>query len=241
MSSKDLSVIFPIYNEEKTIKNTLLEWKKSLDQLSINYEMIIAEDGSTDGTKKILFSLIRKNKKKFITNIIKEKRGYSEAVISSGLIAKGKFILSVDSDGQCDPKDFIKFWKKRNLLNNTVIIGNRVNRKDFIMRFLMSKSFFIIHKILFPSKIKDPSCPYIFSHKKNFVNITRKISFMIEGFWWGFVAVCLKKKIKIYQVNINHRVRLEGQTNVFHLNKIPQIALRNIYGLIKIRFSKVNY
>ena len=52
MSIKKLSVIFPIYNEQKTIKKTLIEWKNLLDKLSINYEMIIAEDGSTDNTKE---------------------------------------------------------------------------------------------------------------------------------------------------------------------------------------------
>ena len=45
-------MIFPIYNEETTIKKTLIEWKNELNKLSINYEIIIAEDGS--GTRKIL-------------------------------------------------------------------------------------------------------------------------------------------------------------------------------------------
>jgi hypothetical protein len=63
---------------------------------------------------------------------------------------------------------------------------------------------------------------------------------MVEGFWWGFIAICLKKNISIYQVKINHRLRLSGQTNVFHLNKIPLIALRNIYGLIKLKFLRIN-
>ena len=59
MPSKDLSVIFPIYNEEETIEKTLLEWKKTLDSLKINYELILAEDGSTDNTKKILQNAIK--------------------------------------------------------------------------------------------------------------------------------------------------------------------------------------
>ena len=47
--------------------------------------------------------------------------------------------------------------------------------------------------------------------------------------------------IKIYQININHRKRISGKTNVFHLNKIPLIALRNIFGLIKLRFMNIIY
>jgi hypothetical protein len=104
----------------------------------------------------------------------------------------------------------------------------------------MSKFFLILHRVLFFSRVKDPSCPYILSKNEFFVKINPYLKFMVEGFWWGFVAICLKKNIQIYQVKINHRLRLSGQTNVFHLNKIPSIALRNIYGLIKLRFLKIN-
>ena len=240
MISKELSVIFPIYNEQETIKETLLEWRNTLDKLQINYEIILAEDGSTDNTKDILKDLLINNRDLFVSNIEDKKRGYANAIRSSVKIAKGKYILNVDSDGQCDPKDFINFWEIRGHLENGIIIGHRYNRKDSLQRLLMSKFFLILHRILFFSKVKDPSCPYILSKNEFFVTINPYLKFMVEGFWWGFIAICLKKNIQIYQVKINHRLRLSGQTNVFHLNKIPSIALRNIYGLIKLRFLKIN-
>ena len=240
MITKELSVIFPIYNEQETIKETLLEWRDTLDKLQIKYEIILAEDGSTDNTKNILNNLLINNGDLFVSNIEDQKRGYANAIRSSIKIAKGKYILNVDSDGQCDPKDFINFWKKRDLLENGIIIGHRFNRKDSLQRLLMSKFFLVLHRILFFSKVKDPSCPYILSKNEFFVEINSYLKFMVEGFWWGFIAICLKKNIQIYQIKINHRLRLSGQTNVFHLNKIPLIALRNIYGLIKLKFLKVN-
>lgn len=240
MISKELSVIFPIYNEQETIKETLLEWRDTLDKLQIKYEIILAEDGSTDNTKNILNDLLINNGDLFVSNIEDKKRGYADAIRSSIKIAKGKYILNVDSDGQCDPKDFINFWSERYLLENGIIIGHRFNRKDSLQRLLMSKFFLILHRILFFSKVKDPSCPYILSKNEFFVEINSYLKFMVEGFWWGFIAICIKKNIQIYQVKINHRLRLSGQTNVFHLNKIPSIALRNIYGLIKLKFLKIN-
>ncbi len=241
MRTKKLSIIFPIYNEEKTIKKTLIEWKKTLDKLSINYEMIIAEDGSTDKTKDVLNKLLIKNKKKFVSNIKNKKRGYANAIRSSVKIAKGTYILSVDSDGQCDPKDFIKFWNKRFLLNKSIIIGHRFKRNDTKQRLIMSKFFLLLHRILFFSDVNDPSCPYIFCKTSFFKKINPYLKFMVEGFWWGFIAICLKKNIKIYQIKINHRIRISGKTNVFHLNKIPLIAWRNILGLIKLRFMNIIY
>tara|TARA_Y100000992_G_C21251843_1_gene486284 strand:+ start:242 stop:979 length:738 start_codon:yes stop_codon:yes gene_type:complete len=233
---KELSVVFPIYNEEETIEQTLLEWKNTLDNLKINYELILAEDGSTDKTKEILNKLLLKYKDVFVSNIDDKKRGYSNAIISSINLAIGDCILFLDSDGQVDSEDFVKFWKKKHLLEDGILIGNRVERKDNLQRFLMSKAFLILHRILFFSDIKDPSCPYILC-KKNFAQkINPYLKFMIEGCWWGFTAICIKKKMQINQIDINHRLRKKGKTNVFLLHKIPSIALRNIYGLLKLRF-----
>jgi len=235
----ELSVVFPIYNEEETIEQTLLEWKSTLDRMKIKYEMILAEDGSTDKTKKILQNLLSIHKNEFVSNMDDKKRGYSNAIISSISLANGKYILFLDSDGQVDSKDFINFWQKRNLTENGILIGNREDRKDNFQRYIMSKAFLILHRILFFSKIKDPSCPYIFC-KTNFAQkISPYLKFMVEGCWWGFTAICIKKNMSIEQININHRLRKSGKTNVFLLNKIPAIALRNIYGLLKLRFSSI--
>ena len=203
--------------------------------------MIIAEDGSTDNTKNVLKKILIKNKTKFVSNIKYKKRGYANAIRSSIKIAKGRYILCVDSDGQCDPKDFIKFWKKRFLLKNSVIIGHRFKRNDTKQRLIMSKFFLLFHRLLFFSNIKDPSCPYIFCKTSFFKKINPYLKFMIEGFWWGFIAICIKKNVKIYQIKINHRKRVSGKTNVFLLKKIPSIALRNILGLIKLRLISINY
>ena len=88
MISKELSVIFPIYNEQETIKKTLLEWKDTLDKLQIKYEIILAEDGSTDNTKDILKNLLINNEDLFISNIEDKKRGYANAIRSSVKIEK---------------------------------------------------------------------------------------------------------------------------------------------------------
>lgn len=240
MTSKELSVIFPIYNEEETIEKTLLEWKNTLDNLQINYEIILAEDGSTDNTKQILYKILSKYKNIFVSNIDDKKRGYSNAIRSSIDLAKGDYILCLDSDGQVDSEDFIKFWSQKYLLNNGIIIGNRVDRKDSLQRLLMSKAFLILHRILFFSDIKDPSCPYILCEKKFAQQINPYLRFMVEGCWWGFTAICIKKKMQVNQININHRLRISGKTNVFLLHKIPSIVLRNIFGLIKLKFLNID-
>ena len=236
MNEKKLSIVLPIYNEEKSIKKTILEWKNELDLLKIDYEIILAEDGSDDNTKNILFELINDDKNKiYLNNIVEKKRGYAGAIISSVKIANGEFILYADSDGQCSPKDFINFWNKKEFISEGIIIGNRKTRADTLFRLIMSKSFKIIHRILFYSKVKDPSCPYVLCRKKTFLELEKYLIYMVEGFGWGFVAACIKTKKNILEIDIDHKKRNEGKTNVFHLNEIPSIAIRNTIGLLRIK------
>ncbi len=236
MNEKKLSIVLPIYNEEKSIKKTILEWKNELDLLKIDYEIILAEDGSHDNTKNILFELINNdNNNIYLNNIVEKKRGYAGAIISSVKIANGEFVLYADSDGQCNPKDFINFWNKKEFISEGIIIGNRKTRSDTLFRLIMSKSFKIIHRILFYSKVKDPSCPYVLCRKKTFLELEKYLIYMVEGFWWGFVAAFIKTKKKILEIDIDHKKRSEGKTNVFHLNEIPSIAIRNIIGLFRIK------
>ena len=232
----EVSICLPIYNEAKSIKFVLQEWTKILERLKVRYNIICSEDGSNDGTKQILNSLSKKNKK-IINNSSIFKRGYGKAVISGIEKSKSKYIVCIDSDGQCDPGDFLKFWKKRNQNSKFIIIGNRTNRKDGYFRNFISFIFKIFHKILFKHNVTDPSCPYILFQRKHFNLLKKKLVFMKEGFWWGFIAIASQKNFSIKEVKINHRYRIYGKTNVYKLHKIPSIAFRNAFGLIKIKIT----
>lgn len=237
IETQDISICLPIFNEAKSIKSVIDEWLNVMNKLSLDFKIICSEDGSTDNTKKILLEIIKQNPK-IINNISGEKRGYTKAVISGIEKADTKYILCIDSDGQCDPADFENFWRNKEKLNeNYFLIGNRFDRKDGFFRFLISKSFKLYHKILFPNSLKDPSCPYVFFKKKSFNLINEKLHYTQEGFWWGFVGCCLLKKINFFEININHRKRIDGETNVYKFNKIPMIAIRNAIGLFKLRFG----
>ena len=98
----ELAVNFPIHNEEKSISKVLNEWILELNQLKIDYCLVLSEDGSRDKTKSILSKFIIDNKR-IVDNIVEKKRGYTGAVTSGIKIADAKYILCIDSDGLCDP------------------------------------------------------------------------------------------------------------------------------------------
>ncbi len=228
-----LNIILPVFNEKNSIEKVLQEWKKELDKEKISYKFIICEDGSTDGTKGLLLKLFKKYP--LTLNQKEKRRGYGGAVIDGIKEAKSEYILCVDSDGQCDPKDFSKFWKRKN--NAKVLIGWRTKRADNLQRKIFSKTFMLGFKLLFPNKIHDPSAPFVLFKKEIIKPYLNYLNFLKEGFWWGFIGTCIKNKLSIIEIPINHRERIDGNTQVYHLKKIPSIAFNNFIGLIKLRIA----
>ncbi|HUQ85577.1 MAG TPA: glycosyltransferase family 2 protein [Candidatus Limnocylindrales bacterium] len=226
-----LNIILPVYNEKDTIETVLKEWQQMLKQQKLSFSFVICEDGSTDGTKELL----KKLGKKFpiILSQKQKRRGYGGAVIDGIVAAKSEYILCIDSDGQCDPKDFTKFWDKKH--KAPILIGHRTNRADPLQRKLFSKAFKQLFTFLFPNNIHDPSAPFVLFKKATVHPHIPYLRFLKEGFWWGFIGMCVKKNIAVHELPINHRERLNGSTQVYKSNKIFDIALRNILGLYKLR------
>ena len=206
-----ISVVFPVHNEEKNIKKLIQEWHLTLNKSNVDHEFILVEDGSKDATKKIIKELETSYP---ITNLSQdERRGYSKAVVDGIFSSKKKFILCTDSDNQIKVDSLIKNLNKMPT-EDQFLIGFR-NR----------------------SKLKDPSCPFVIGLNETFKKLNKeKLLFMKEGFWWGFVGVCIEQKFKIYEVPIEHFRRDAGEAG-YKLRNLIGIIIRNVKGLIKIKVN----
>lgn len=230
----DLSVILPVHNEVNSLAKILSDWQKEIDRLRISYEFVVSEDGSTDGTKELLTEL----RKTYPIRLCQEeaRRGYGKAVIDGINLAGSRYILCIDSDGQCNPGNFASFWNNRDAAD--VLIGWRTNRQDVLIRKLYSGLFKRVFNLLFRNHLHDPSAPFVLFKKQRVSQLISYLQFLQEGFWWGFIGACLKKNLTIREIPIEHLVRSSGGTRVFVFSKIPQIAGRNILGLFKLRLAK---
>jgi len=231
-----ISIVFPVYNEEDNLKSLINEWYEKLNKaLSNNFEFVIVEDGSTDKTKEIINEL---EKIYPIVNLSQiERRGYTKAVLDGIKSSNGEYILCTDSDNQIKVSSLIE-----NLNNlpeeKEFLFGFRNPRKDPFNRLLYSKIFKFYHDLIFNSKLKDPSCPFVLGEKKLYMTLPfEELSKMKEGFWWGFVGVCINKQIKFKEVPIEHFKRKEGEAG-YKLKNLPGIILRNFIGLLKIKLNK---
>jgi glycosyltransferase involved in cell wall biosynthesis len=100
----DLSVVIPVYNEEESLKPLIQEVHSALDPLGKSYEIIVVDDGSTDGTYPILKSLYRTEPR---IKALRLRRNFGQtAAVAAGLAhAQGDIIVTMDGDGQNDPQD----------------------------------------------------------------------------------------------------------------------------------------
>ncbi|HEY2988931.1 MAG TPA: glycosyltransferase family 2 protein [Candidatus Binatia bacterium] len=100
----DLSVVIPVYNEEESLGPLLQELRAALDGTGKSYEIVVVDDGSTDGTYPVLRQLYQRENH---LTAVKLKRNFGQtAAVAAGFAqAKGDIIIAMDGDGQNDPKD----------------------------------------------------------------------------------------------------------------------------------------
>jgi len=127
IDQKLLTIVVPVYNEEKTIKNVLLSLTKLREKIK-TIEIIVVNDGSKDNSLKIL----RENHNYYdvlINNF--QNKGKGSAVKNALEKANGKYIIFQDADLEYDPQDFIKFVNLINKFSPDLIIGSRFNYSDY--------------------------------------------------------------------------------------------------------------
>lgn len=227
----DLNVILPVYNERQTIRKIIAKWSIVLNKFNLAYQFLICEDGSTDGTNKLLEKLKKNYRISLISHI--DRLGYGKAIISGIRSAESKYILCVDSDGQYNPADFAKFWSNRDSAD--IIFGWTVRRSDPLHRLFFSSLFKFAFSLLFGLPVHDPSNPLTLFKKKTILPHLTYLTYLSEGFWWGFIGMCVKKKLSIIELPIQHRKRQHGTTSIFHLKTILPIGFKNLIGLIKLK------
>ena len=134
-NSKALSIVVPLYNERENVKPLYDALKAVLDRMSVDYEIILIDDGSTDGTAEELARLSSDPKIK----VIEFRRNFGQtAAFAAGFdYSRGDVIITMDGDLQNDPNDIPALFEMAGKYD--LVSGWRKNRKDaFVNRKLPS-------------------------------------------------------------------------------------------------------
>ena len=201
-----LSIIVPVYNEEKTVIDVLNKIKSNSSNL-FKYEIIVIDDGSTDQSRKLL----EDNKHlydKLLVNESNKGKGFS---VKKGLLnTSGTHIIFQDADLEYDPADFKKFEKIFSDFDADGIIGSRFiysnyTRSHNILNKIANTFLTFIFNLLYNSTFTDVYSCY-FAFKKDLLNINK---LRTEGFEQHAEILCkvIKKGSKFYEVPISYNGR----------------------------------
>lgn len=230
---RKLSVIIPVYNEEKTILKVINKVKKS-NTLNLTKEIIVIDDCSKDNTKNIL----KKIKEKQIKIFYHSKNMGKGSAIRTGLKnSTGDLVLIQDADLEYNPNEYSKLLKP--ILENKadVVYGTRLeaiqkNQKNMYKLHYFGNLFLtFLTNLLYGTKITDMETGYKLFKRKIIKGINlkaRRFDFEPE-----ITAKVLKKGIKIYELPINFTGRKfdEGKKITW------KDGLAAAYYLLKYRFS----
>lgn len=159
-----LSIIIPAYNEEERLPKTLNQVISFFNNKHVDHEIIVINDGSKDGTKKVIEDYAKKfSQVKLINNGINQGKGYS---VRAGVNqAQGDLILFSDADLSTPIEEYDKL-KSQLDAGFDIVIGSRRSKgadiriKQPLHRRFLGKSFGLLVQILAVKGIRDTQCGF---------------------------------------------------------------------------------
>lgn len=156
--SPTLSVVVPFYNEEESadfvcreIGDTLSAWE------GIDWEVIVVDDGSTDGTGRILDD-IASDIPCFTAVHLVPNSGQSAALDAGFRLARGEYVATLDGDGQNDPRDIPRLFEELTKRGVDMMCGVRQRRVDNIVRRISSRVANTVRNMVLEDGITDVGC-----------------------------------------------------------------------------------
>ena len=206
--NKKISIVIPVFNEEKNVPILYKRLKEVLDKLPYDYEIIFVNDGSTDKTGKILEEIAKEDKK---VKVIEFARNFGQtpAMVAGMDYATGDVIITMDGDLQNDPKDIPRLLEKIEE-GYDVVSGWRKNRKDAaVSRKLPSKIANWLIGRLTGVKIHDYGCT-LKAYRSDVIKNVR-----LYGELHRFIpalASTVTSVDKIIEIPVEHHPRIYGKS-----------------------------
>lgn len=224
-----VSIIFPMYNEREYIEETINKTKRIMDSMFIDYEIIVIDNNSTDGSLEKLIEFAKSdmkikvfqhNKVRKLGNVF--KMGFSNAT--------KEIIVCTDFDL---PYDLSILKDLLPLLSETDIIqGYRIGKRETILREVYTKAYNYLIRLIYNLKIRDANFNMKIFKRKILDNIELEsegpfiaAEFLIKAKYFGY---------KIKEIKVSHCPRKYGISKFCSLNTTLYTIFAILYEMIKL-------
>ena len=222
----EISVVVPVYNEEENLPILVPKLIKVLQDLQRAYEVIFVDDGSSDGSRRILREMVAPYPFLRILGF-KENRGLSAALIAGIREARGNTLVTLDSDLQNDPEDIPKLLGQ--LDRYDMATGWRQKREDPWLKRVSSRIGNTIRNRLSGEKIQDSACT-LRAFKKECI----KDIWVFNGMHRFLSTLVKMKGYRIIEVPVAHHQRKFGKSKYNIRNRM----VRSFIDLLVVRWMK---
>lgn len=199
-----LSVVIPVYNEESTIQEII----KRVLKMGLADEVIVVDDGSTDGTRDILSEMVSSVPQLHL--ILHEKNQGKGAAVRSGIdAAQSDLVLIQDADLEYDPRDYPKLLEPIEEGRADVVYGSRFlggpRRSTMFWHMVANRMLTFMTNVLYNSILSDMETGYKLFRREILADMplhARRFDFEPE-----VTAKLLKRRVRIFEVPITFNPR----------------------------------
>jgi dolichol-phosphate mannosyltransferase len=237
--------VIPAYNEAQALPRLLRNIQKKILIYQENIDILVFEDGSTDGTKEVLKNLQNSGEipqlKSFITP---DRKGYTLAVkdaINSLDPKEYPYLLFIDGDGQYYMKDVLNLISFRTAVPPYDFIdGCRKKRLDPVWRKILTAGARLVLSILFKPKIKDVTSGLWLMNTIKAQEIMSKVKYSHYNIWLEFTSRVAAGHYRVREVAVDHLQRKGEESRVYSPRKMPRILWTEI-RCVFLTFIELNF
>ena len=227
-----ISIIAPVFNEKDNLSELVSRIDNTLSDLNYEYELILVNDGSTDGSAELINKLSNKNS--WIKSIHLLRNYGQTTALSAGIDhSKYEIIVPIDADLQNDPYDIPRLVSKLNE-GYDIVSGWRKDRKDsfFNRKFLSTIANYFISKI-WSIKLHDNGCSLkaYRKHVLDDINLYGEMHRLLP------IYARLNGTLKICELPVKHHKRNHGSSK-YGMNRIFKVILDLIVATFLHRYSQ---
>lgn len=226
-SALSLSVVAPMFNEAGGAETLVDEIARALDGL--DYEIIVVDDGSNDGTKAAL-KRARKKHRQLRVLAHEKNAGQSRAIRTGVLAARGAIIAMLDGDGQNDPADIPALYETLTApvapQQLQMIAGERRSRQDSAAKKWASKAANGIRKTLLRDGADDTGCGLKVFYRSAFLRLP-----YFDHMHRYLPALMRREGFDVRFLSVSHRPRMHGASKYTNFGRFLA-AIRDLTGVI---------
>ncbi len=226
----ELSIVIPVYNESDNISPLLREIEQALAPRD-DYEIIVVDDCSTDGTSAQLQAL-RRERPRLRVILHSENRGQSMALISGVRNARADWITTLDGDGQNDPADILRLIQARDGAPGGInlIAGIRRRRQDDWVKRLSSRIANRVRGGLLGDRFPDTGCGIKLFPRQAFLELPH-----FDHMHRFLPALFRRQGWNVIGVEVGHRPRMAGTSKygTFDRLRVGVVDLLGVMWLLR--------